>query len=131
MQIKHRLAMALGIAALAAPAAALAKPDHDHGDGQTKSAQYIVKGTYAVDGVVSVTKANGHARKAGWKGEDVAFDFSAAEIRGPDTNLDGITDLTDVVAGAPVKVKARLPKGDPGPAPYAAQRLVDKSESAE
>jgi hypothetical protein len=127
MKINHKLAAGLGIAALAVPAAAAAKPHENHGQGQTKTAQYIVKGVYAGDGVVSVEKANGHAKKAGWKGEDVAFDFTSAEIRVADNNLDGVADLGDVAVDAPVKVKARLPKGDPGSAPYAAQRLVDKS----
>ena len=114
MEINHKLAVGLGIAALALPTAAVAKPHDLNANGQTKTAQYIVKGAYAGSGVVSVDKANGHARKAGWKGEDVAFDFSSAQIDVEDTNLDGVTTLDDVVFGVPVKVKARLPKGDPG-----------------
>jgi hypothetical protein len=127
MEINHKLAVGLGIAALALPTGAVAKPHDPNGNGQTKTVQYIVKGAYAGSGVVSVEKANGHAKKAGWKGEDVAFDFSSAQIDVEDTNLDGVANLEDVVVGVSVKVKARLPKRDPGPAPYVAQRLVDKS----
>jgi hypothetical protein len=132
MEIKSKLIVGIGVVALAGPAAALASHGHGggngHGGGQTKPAQYNVKGTYAGDGVVSVEKVNGHAKKAGWKGTDVAFDFSSAEVRTDDTNLDGTADLGDVAVGTPVKVKARLPKGDPGVGPYEAQRLVDRSD---
>lgn len=131
MQINRKLVAALGVAALAVPAAAVAHPGESHGGGTTKPAQYNVKGIYAGDGVVSVNHANGHARKAGWKGTDVAFDFSAAQIRVADTNGDGTRDLADVVVGDRVKVKARLAKRDPGAGPYVAQRLVDKSNQGE
>jgi hypothetical protein len=130
MQTSNKVAIGLGVIALAVPAAAVAKPDGEHGNGTTKTAQYNVKGTYVGDGVVAVEKANGHARKAGWQGTDVAFDFSAAEIRTDDHNGDDVEDLADVAPGAPVKVKARLAKRDPGVAPYAAQRLVDKTDDA-
>ena len=33
----------------------------------------------------------------------------------------------DVAVGSPVRVKARLAKGDPGAGPYVAERLDDKS----
>jgi hypothetical protein len=123
MNTKHKIAALLGVVALAAPAAVAA---HE-GAGKTKPAQYNVKGVYAGDGVVSVNHVNGHARKAGWKDTDVAFDFSSAQIRVADTNEDGVRDLADVAVGDRVKVKARLPKRDPGAGPYAAQRLVDRS----
>ena len=123
---KQILAVVLGVGALAAPTA-LAAPNEGHGGGTTKPAQYNVKGVYAGDGVVSVNHANGHARKAGWKGTDVAFDLSTAQIRVADVNGDGTRDLADVAVGDRVKVKARLPKRDPGTGPYVAQRLVDKS----
>ena len=126
MKTKHKIAALVGAVALAAPVAAAAAPD-GHGGGRTKPAQYNVKGLYAGDGVVSVNHVNGHARKAGWKGTDVAFDLSAAQIRVADTNGDGARDLGDVAVGDRVKVKARLPKRDPGAGPYAAQRLVDES----
>ena len=131
MQINRKLAAALGAAALAVPAAAVAHPGESHGGGTTKPAQYNVKGVYAGAGVVSVDHANGHARKAGWKGTDVAFDFSSAQIRVADTNGDGVRDLADVAVGDRVKVKARLSKRDPGAGPYVAQRLVDKSSEGE
>ena len=131
MQIKSKLMVGIGVVALAGPAAAIAGQGKDgkgNGGGKTKASQYNVKGTYAGDGVVSVLKVNGHAKKAGWKGTDVTFDLSSAEIRTEDNNLDGTADLSDVAVGSPVKVKARLPKGDPGVGPYVAQRLVDKTD---
>lgn len=131
MQIKSKLMVGIGVVALAGPAAAIAGQGKDgkgHGGGKTKVSQYNVKGTYAGDGVVSVLKVNGHAKKAGWKGTDVTFDLSSAEIRTEDNNLDGTADLDDVAVGSPVKVKARLPKGDPGAGPYVAQRFVDKTD---
>jgi hypothetical protein len=126
MKTKHRILALLGVTALAAPVA-VAAPHEGQGGGTTKPAQYNVKGIYAGDGVVSVNHANGHARKAGWKGTDVAFDLSSAQIRVADANGDGVRDLADVAVGDRVKVKARLPKRDPGAGPYAAQRLADKS----
>lgn len=127
MHLNRKVAALLGIAALAIPATSIADPKEGRGGGTTKPAQYNVKGIYAGDGVVSVNHANGHARKAGWKGTDVPFDLSAAQIRVADTNGDGVQDLADVAVGDRVKVKARLPKRDPGAAPYAARRLVDES----
>ncbi len=130
MKTTTRLAAALGALALVVPGVVQAdKGGNGKGHGKTKSAQYNVKGTYAGDGVVSVAKASGHARKAGWKGTDVAFDFSTAKIRVADTNGDAVSDLADVQVGDRVRVKARLPKRDPGAGPYVAQRLVDKTNS--
>lgn len=130
MNINRKVLAGIAVAALAAPAVSLAEHKDSHGSGTTKPAQYNVKGVYAGDGVVSVNHVNGHARKAGWKDTDVAFDFSAAQIRVADTNGDGTHDLADVAVGDRVKVKARLPKRDPGAGPYVAQRLVDKSGAA-
>lgn len=127
MRNREKLVAGVAILALAVPATAIAGKGSGNGHGKTKPAQYIVKGTYAGAGVVSVAKASGHARKAGWVGQDVAFDLSSAQINTADHNLDGVEDLTDVAAGTPVRVKARLPKGDPGAGPYVAQRLDDKS----
>jgi hypothetical protein len=118
----------------AAPAAAIAEKGGNgggKGGGTTKPAQYQVKGTWQGEGVVSVVKANGHAKKAGWKGTDVTFDFSEADVRVEDKNLDGVEDLNDFAVGDSVRVKARLPKRDPGEAPYKAQRLDDRSQDSE
>jgi hypothetical protein len=126
MKTKHKLAALVAVAALAAPVAAAA-PKEGHGGGKTKPAQYNVKGLYAGDSAVSVKHVNGHARKASWKDTDVAFDLSSAQVRVADTNGDGVSDLADVAVGDRVKVKARLPKRDPGAGPYVAKRLVDES----
>jgi hypothetical protein len=47
-----------------------------------------------------------------------------------DTNADSIIDATDVLVGDAVVVKARLPKNDPGPQPFAARHLVDQTNAA-
>ena len=124
MNLNRKAGICLGILALAAPSIAGAE------SGKGKST-YNVKGTYQGDGVVSVAKGNGAVKKAGWKGQDITFDFSQADVRTEDNNADGEETLADVAVGTPVRVKARLPKGDPGAGPYAAERLDDKSEDSD
>ena len=125
MKISKKLAVGVGALALAAPAAAVAASGSD--SGKSKTANYNVKGTYAGEGIVSVVKGNGAVKKAGWKGQGITFDFSQADIRVEDNNLDGEENLADLAVGSEVRVKARLPKGDPGAGPYLADRLDDKS----
>ena len=127
MELNKKVAAGLGILALAVPAGAVAD---GHDGKKVKTKNYNAFGTYAGDGVISVEKGNGAVKKAGWKGQDIAFDLSQADIRTEDTNGDEQLNLDDVVVGAPVRVKARLPKGDPGAGPYVAERLDDKSEDA-
>ena len=91
---------------------------------------YICKGTYEGDGLVSVRHGNAHAHKAGLVGEDVQFDLTGAKLRVADTNADSIIDATDVLVGDAVIVKARLPKHDPGPQPFAARQLVDQTNNS-
>jgi hypothetical protein len=131
MGISRTAGICLGVLALALPAAAGADSDHSSDHSNKGKSTYNAKGTYAGDGVVSVVKGNGAVKKAGWKGQNVAFDFSSADIRTEDTNADGEGTLEDVAVGSPVRVKARLPKGDPGAGPYAAERLDDKSEKSD
>jgi hypothetical protein len=142
VKITSKLLIAVGVVALTIPAAALAHPGHDshpgrdnhpggaNGHGHDPAVAYIFKGTYGGDGsTVNVTGGNNHARRAGLVGEDVQFDFSSAKITVADTNGDGTTDLSDVVAGDAVLVRAHLPKSDPGAQPFAARQLVDQTNS--
>jgi hypothetical protein len=154
--MNHRkLALALAaVAAVAAPTAALADKggvpnEHaspnalGHGNphatenaaaqgvGPAKGVAYVFKGTYAGDSLVSVTKGNAHVRKAELVGTDVAFDLSLAKLNVADTNGDEAITADDVVAGDKVVVKAKLPKGYPGVAPYAARQLVDQTHPAD
>ena len=127
-----KLLLAGAIAAVAAmPVAAGAKPGHGHGHGYGHSkphnVSYVFKGAYAGSGVVSVVHGNAHARKAGLVGIDVAFDLTSSKVTVKDTNLDGVSDTSDVLAGDKVVVKAKLPKGDPGAQPFAAKHLVDQT----
>lgn len=124
MDLNRKVGLCLGIVALAVPSAA----DAESNKGKST---YNAKGVYQGDGVVSVVKGNGAVKKAGWKGQDITFDFSQADIRTEDNNADGQEDLADVAVGTPVRVKARLAKGDPGAAPYVAERLDDKSEDSD
>ena len=130
------LLLAGAIAAIAAmPAAAGAKRGHGHGHahghGKPHKVSYVFKGTYAGSGVVSVTRGNRHTRKADLVGIDVAFDLAEAKVTVADTNLDGVSDASDLLAGDKVVVKARLVKGDPGAQPFAAKHLVDQTHPAE
>ncbi len=142
MKIRRTTALALGVAVLAIPAAAVARPGHGHSNGHGKqhshsnghgkqhSVGYVYKGTYESDGLVSVEHGNAHARKAGLVGQDVQFDLTGAKLSVADTNADSIIDATDVLVGDAVVVKARLPKQDPGSQPFAARHLVDQTNPA-
>jgi hypothetical protein len=101
------------------------------GVGPAKGVAHVFKGTYAGEGVVSVTKGNAHVRKAGLVDTDVAFDLSATKLRVDDTNGDEAVTVEDIAVGDKVVVKAKLPKSDPGVGPYAARQLVDQTHPAE
>jgi hypothetical protein len=89
---------------------------------------YVFKGTFNLaDSSVTVTKGNKHVRRAGFVGEKVVFDLTAARIVVADTNADGKRDAADVKDGDKVLVQARLPRREPGAAPFAARKLVDQS----
>lgn len=134
--MRRNLTVALGVAALALPAAAVASqgehgggPSGEHGKGHSKTHKvaYVFKGAYAGESTVTVASGNGRVRKGGFIEQTVAFDFSAARITVADKNGDQTTDLNDVEVGDKVLVKAMLPKADPGAQPFAAQRLVDQT----
>jgi hypothetical protein len=142
VRIKHTALAALGTAALALPAAAIASNGHgqagDHGhkghaNGHSKShtVTYVFKGTYDGSGLVSVNHGNGHARKADLVGQDVQFDLTNAKLSVADTNADQVIDANDLVTGDSVLVQARLPKGDPGSQPFAARMVVDQTNPTE
>jgi hypothetical protein len=141
VKIRRSTALVLGVAALAIPAAAVARPGHGHanghgnhghanGHGKQHPVAYVSKGTYEGDGLVSVEHGNAHARNAGLVGQDVQFDLTGAKLSVADTNADSIIDATDVLVGDAVVVKARLPKHDPGSQPFAARHLVDQTNPA-
>lgn len=144
MNLKKASLIALGIGALAVPAAAVADPGghghghghghdatHGHGHGHNPTVMYVFKGTYgdpAVQpGVVTVNHGNGRVQHGGFVGTDVQFDLSSAKIVAGDTTGDGSVTVDDVQSGDHVVVQARLPKQDPGAQPFAAQRLVDQT----
>lgn len=128
---KRSLMVALGIAALAIPAGAIAGHGASHGKAKgkakTHNVAYMFKGFYAGDSSVDVKHGNAHTRKAGLIGETVAFDLSDARIVVADSSGDGTRSLDDVATGDWVLVKARLPRKDPGSAPLDARKLIDKT----
>jgi hypothetical protein len=139
MNLKRNALAALGVVALAVPAAALAKPGgghgngggNGHGNGGNPKVGYVFKGSYGGAGLVSVDKGNGHVKKAGLVGQDVQFDLSSAKLRVADSNGDGQVTADDVAAGDRVQVKARLGRKDPGAQPFEARKLIDKSNPGE
>jgi hypothetical protein len=147
---KRVIAVLLGAAALAVPAAALADAGHDKGQekkaakevvkGKGKKAKktmYVFKGSFAAPGTVDVRSGNAHARKGGFVGQAVTFDFADAKIVAADTNADQKIDLADVKDGDLVLVQARMAKGtDYAPAaegetaePLVARKLIDKTNA--
>lgn len=130
-RMRRSLIVALGVAALAIPAGAIAKQGENHGkaNGHNKphGVAYIFKGTYTTEGSVEVTGGNSRVRKGGFVGQTVSFDLTNARIVVADTNSDEKTDLSDVAAGDKVLVMARLPRTDPGSQPFVAKRLVDQT----
>lgn len=140
------LIVVLGVAALAIPAAAVAKhANHGHhnakahhhgkanGRNKTHAVAYVFKGLYAGEGttadegLVEVMHGNSRVRKGGFIGETVSFDLSNARIVVADVNGDGQRNLEDVATGDRVVVIARLPRKDPGSQPFVARRLIDQT----
>lgn len=134
-RLRSSMVVALGIAALAIPAGAVANHGESHGKakGKTKThnVAYIFKGTYAGESSVKVEKGNARVRKGGFVGQTVAFDLTAARIVVDDVNADGQRTLDDVAVGDKVLVMARLPRKDPGTQPFVAKRLVDQTHPPE
>lgn len=130
-RIRRSLIVALGVAALAIPAGAIAKQGENHGkaNGHNKphAVAYIFKGTYTTAGSIEVKSGNSRVRKGGFVGQTVSFDLTNARIVVADTNSDEKTDLSDVATGDKVLVMARLPRTDPGSQPFVAKRLVDQT----
>ena len=135
-RMRRNLIVALGVAALAIPSAAVAKQGENHGHNghghakghsKTHNVAYVFKGIYEGESKVAVEHGNARVRKGGFIGETVAFDLSGARIVVADTNGDEMRDLSDVQVGDKVVVKAMLPKQGPGTQPFAAKRLVDQT----
>jgi hypothetical protein len=137
-RLKRIAIVALGVAALAVPAGAVAKPDGtgNAGNGQAKghakvhNVAYVFKGTYAGEGKVEVKAGNSRVRKGGLVGTTVEFDLTNARTVVDDTNGDGQKNLEDVMTGDKVLVKAMLPRTEPGSQPFAAKALIDQTHSS-
>jgi hypothetical protein len=128
--VRNTLLM-LGVILLVLPAA-LSDGHERHAQRPDRAVPYVFKGTFHAAGPsVSVVRGNRHVRRAGLVGQEVAFDLSTARVRVADVNGDGMRDSADLQEGDVVVVKARLPRGTPGTAPFAAQRVVDQSRGRE
>jgi hypothetical protein len=127
-RFRSSLIVALGVAALAIPAAALANHGHGKATGHRPHAvAYVFRGLYAGEGEVEVMHGNSRVRKGGFINTTVSFDLGSARIVVADTNGDHQRNLEDVATGDRVVVKARLPRKDPGSQPFAARRLIDQT----
>ena len=156
--INRWMAVVLGAAVLAVPGTAAAKggPGHGHGgkakqekaehgkshkhgkkDRATKPKKakkpknFVFRGVYKGDGVVTVASGNSWVRKGGYVGKDVTFDLSEAKLIVADTDgVPGVT-ATDVQAGDVVLVQARLPRGSKAPEPVEAAPSPTAEESTD
>jgi hypothetical protein len=128
LKLRRSSLAALGVAALAVPAAAIAHPGHGHanGHGTSHNVQYVFKGTYDGGGLVTVNSGNRHVRNAELVGQ-VQFDLTNTKFSVADTNTDLVIDVNDVLTDDAVVVQARLPRQDPGSQPFAARHLVDQT----
>ena len=143
--INRWMAVVLGAAVLAVPGTAVAKGDHGKGHAKKEKAEhhkshehgekgqhghkdkagkkakkpknFVFRGVYKGDGVVTVTSGNSWVRKGGYVGKDVTFDLSEAKLKVADT--DGVAGVSaaDVQVGDVVMVQARLPRGTKAAAP--------------
>jgi hypothetical protein len=149
MSLPRKVLAAFAVAALALPAAAIASTSsgvytqvngHKHGNKSHKGGNhknpvvtYVFKGTfngssaYTVESSMHVYHGNRFVRKQGFLGQDVSFDLTNAKVVVADNNADGVSNLTDVLVGDTVVVKARLHKKTPGPEPFTAKKLVDQT----
>lgn len=129
-RLRRSLIVALGVAALAVPAGAIAKQGQSHGNAKGKRPHkvgYVFKGFYDGASSVKVERGNSRVRKGGFIGEAVEFDFSDTRFVVRDTNNNGKRDLDDVEVDDWVLVKTRLPRQDPGGEPFEAKRLIDRT----
>jgi hypothetical protein len=131
-RFRNSLIVALGVAALVIPAAAVANGQGKaNGKGKTHAVAYVFRGLYAGEGSVEVKAGNSRVRKGGLVNTTVTFDLTNARIVVADTNGDGQRTLEDVATGDKVVVKAMLPRKEPGSQPFVAKRLVDQTQPPE
>ena len=135
-----RMIAALGAAALLVPSAALAKSKAHEAPARPAASlsqqapgkptvSWVFKGTWHIDGTVTVKHGNSRVRKGGYIGQIVAFDLTTAKLRVADTNGDGVISVADLLEGDKVVLKAKLPR-DPGPQPFVARMVVDQTHAA-
>ena len=128
--VRNTLLM-LGVFLLVLPAA-LSDGHERHAQKPDREVAYVFKGTFHAAGPsVSVVQGNRHVRRAGLLGREVTFDFSTARVRVADVNGDGLRNSADLQEGDIVVVKARLPRGRPGDAPFMARKVVDQTRGRE
>ncbi len=139
MKLKRSMVVLSAVAALAMPAAAVAKKDggaSDRGAKQGKKERpkpksYVFKGLVAgvVNGTLQVDVRHGNSRGKKFKGQTLTFDVSKAKVKVADVNNDGKQDLADFVAGDRVHVQAKITKD--APQPLAARKFKVQYPEAE
>ena len=102
------------------------------GRKRAQKVTYVFKGTFNVaDSSVTSSRATSTSAAPASSASTVVFDLSAARVVVADNNGDGKRDAADLQDGDKVLVQARLPRREPGAAPFAARKLVDQSHETE
>jgi hypothetical protein len=124
----------LFVAALVISSTALAKPKkHKKKPPNNTPTTYVWQGSFqgtvpdTVSTTMHVDSGNVFVQRQDMFDSDVAFDFTGASVQVGDTNLDGVSNLSDVMFGDQVMVLSKRPRLDPGEMPIPAQQLVDLS----
>jgi hypothetical protein len=126
------LAAGAALAVLAVPAAAAAKPKHEHraaGHGAHK-VSLLLRGTWT-GGALQVTGGNRATRRAGLVGESVSLDLASAKLKVRDTNGDGARDAEDLRDGDKVLVQARVARGEAVEGTLTARKLAARARGGE
>jgi hypothetical protein len=123
------LAATAALAVLALPAAAGAKPKHEHatGKGDGHKVSLLLRGTYS-GGELQVTGGNRATKRAGLVGQAVTLDLAGAKLRVPDRNGDGARDAEDLQDGDRVVAQVRVARGDVASGTLTVRKLVAHAE---
>jgi hypothetical protein len=126
------LAATAALAALALPAAAGAKPKHEHATAKEHGhkVSLLLRGTYA-GGELQVKGGNRATRRAGLVGQSVTLDLASAKLRVHDRNGDGARDAEDLQDGDRVVVQVRVARGDVASGTLTVRKLVAHAQGAD
>jgi hypothetical protein len=129
-KLKRILALLGTVAAMAMPAAAVAKKGPGKGVSgggeaaergakpkkpkKPKTSTYVFTGTVSAVGTVTVQVEvkGGNSRGRRHVGQTLTFSLDGAKLKLRDANADGKRDMADVAVGDRVAIQAKLPRGD-------------------